>query len=313
MNFSSQIKEEIISKKPKELLAKKSFLTGIIRGNGVLFEDENGLNVEFSMYNEQEAEIVVSILKSVYDYNVSELFVSSDHLNGKDRLFFKLYGDRAIEILTDLYILSNQDGYIDFNLKLGNSIKFDEDFCYFLRGLFLSCGSATIPKNNTEEKTKYHLELVFSHTTTAYEILERLAKSNINAKILRRKENVVIYIKSAEEIKNFLAFIKTPKTVLSLVDLIITRELTNNSNRVKNCDLGNVNRQIDASTKVLEAIEIIKSNGVYESLKEDLKNTVDYKLENPDDTLSELADRMGITKSCLNHRLRKIIQLSKNN
>ena len=65
----------------------------------------------------------------------------------------------------------------------------------------------------------------------------------------------------AEEIKNFLAFLPAPVSVLKLTDLMINRELSNNSNRQKNCDLGNVNKQVEASAKQIDAINKIKNMG----------------------------------------------------
>ena len=65
-------------------------------------------------------------------------------------------------------------------------------------------------------------------------------------------------IKSVEEIKNFLAFLSLPLSVLKLTELIIEREITNASNRATNCDLANVEKQVEASAKQISAINKIK-------------------------------------------------------
>ena len=91
---------------------------------------------------------------------------------------------------------------------------------------------------------------------------------------------------------------------------MINRELSNNSNRQKNCDLGNVNKQVEASAKQIESIKKINETIGLNALKKDLAETAEYRLKYPDDTLNELAERLNVSKSCLNHRLRKIIVIA---
>ena len=94
------------------------------------------------------------------------------------------------------------------------------------------------------------------------------------------------------------------------MDLMINRELSNNSNRQKNCDLGNVNKQVEAAAKQIDAIKKIKQVIGLETLKIDDRAVAIAREENPDDTLSELAERLNITKSCLNHKLRKLVKIA---
>ena len=98
--------------------------------------------------------------------------------------------------------------------------------------------------------------------------------------------------------------------MLKLTDLIINRELVNNINRRKNCDLGNVNKQVEAASKQIEAINKIEKTIGFSALKEDLLVTANARKINPEETLNELAERLGVSKSCLNHRLRKLVQIA---
>ena len=130
-------------------------------------------------------------------------------------------------------------------------------------------------------------------------------------KITRRKGSFIVYLKSAEEIKDFIAFLPAPKSVLKITDLMINKELSNNSNRQKNCDLGNLNRQIEAVAKQIKAIEFLESLGLIENLKSELKTVAKTRKEYPSDTLNELSERLNLSKSCLNHRLRKLVSIAK--
>ena len=91
---------------------------------------------------------------------------------------------------------------------------------------------------------------------------------------------------------------------------MINRELSNNSNRQKNCDLGNVNKQVEAAAKQIDAINKIKQTIGLDSLKPDLRATAVARVENSEETLAELSERLNVTKSCLNHRLRKIVAIA---
>ena len=74
--------------------------------------------------------------------------------------------------------------------------------------------------------------------------------------------------------------------------------------------MANATRQVEATLKQIEAIKKLKAKKVFDSLKKDLKETAESRIIYQDDTLSELADRLQVTKSCLNHRLRKILKLA---
>ena len=94
------------------------------------------------------------------------------------------------------------------------------------------------------------------------------------------------------------------------MDIMLEREIFNVSNRRKNCDLGNVQRQIDAQEKIIGAINRIERERGLDALKPELKETASARRAFPEDSLSELAARLSVSKSCLNHRLRKIAEIA---
>lgn len=312
MNFGERIKKEILSKSIKDTHCKKAFIAGIIRGSGRLYEKDDCLGLEFSVADEETAMFMTLAVKSLFNYDVREVSVSEDRLNKKDRFVLNISGERAEDILKELEILVEDQNGLAVNLKFYGELTKKECCLHaFIRGLFVSVGGCTLPTDNKKTSTGYHLEMVFSHYTPAFETSEKLASFGVKSKITRRLKSFVLYIKSAEEIKDFVAFLPAPVSVLKLTDLMINREIVNYSNRQKNCDIANVNKQVEASGKQLEAIEKIDQAIGLTSLKEDLKITAIARKENPEMTLVELAQSLNITKSCLNHRLRKLVQIAK--
>ncbi|MBR1983175.1 MAG: DNA-binding protein WhiA [Clostridia bacterium] len=311
MNFGESLKNEILAKPIRERHCKKAFLAGIIRGTGEIYETDGELGFQFKVSSEETAMQVSLMLKSLFNYDVREISVSEDRLNAKDKIVISVSGQRAYDILLDLGVLVEEENDVVVSLKFYGELT-EKECCLrsFIKGLYLSCGSCTIPSNQTATKTGYHLEMVFSHYTPALETSEKLAEFSVLTKVTRRKDSFIVYIKSAEEIKDFIAFLPAPLSVLKLTDTIINRDLSNNSNRQKNCDLGNVNRQIEASMKQIDAVEKIAEVIGLETLKPDLRETAKLRLDNPDDTLIELAEKLKVTKSCLNHRLRKLVSIA---
>lgn len=311
MNFSSTIKKEILSKQIKDKHCKKAFIAGLFRGTGELYEKDGELGIDVRVSDEDTAMLVSTIVTSLYGYEIREVSVSEDRLNKKDKFVLSLCGEKALEILTDLDIIIETEDEFDVNLNpYGELTKRECCLKAFIRGLFVATGSCTVPTTDDGSSTGYHLELMFSHYTPAFETSNKLAEYNVLTKITNRRDNYIVYIKSAEEIKDFIAFLPAPVSVLKITDLMINRELVNNINRRKNCDLGNVNKQVEAAGKQIDAINKIEQTVGFSNLKEDLSLTAKARKENPEETLSELADRLGVSKSCLNHRLRKLVQIA---
>lgn len=312
MNFGEVIKKEILSKPCKDLCCKKAFLAGLIRGTGELYYRENQLGLDFSVNSEETASLVANYLKRLFDFEVREVAVDQDRLNRKDKFIITIFGEKTTQILTELGVLLEDSEEVAVNLKFyGELTKKECCLKSFIKGLFIAIGGCTVPSKENSGTTGYHLEMIFSHSAPAMDTAQVLLQHGVSSKIMRRKESYVLYIKSVDEIKNFIAFLSASVSVLRLTDLSIERELSNNSNRQKNCDLGNAGRQVDATARQIEAINLLKEKGLLEGLKKDLYDTALARVEYADDTLLELAERLEITKSCLNHRLRKLLAMSR--
>lgn len=312
MNFTDKIKAEILSKPIKETHCKKAFIAGLIRGSGVLYEKDGELGVEFKVPDEQTAMALTSAFIELYNYEIREVSVSQDKQTKKDKFYLNISGKDTVDILIDLGILLIDGEEIVVDLKFFGEIN-KKECCVkaFIKGLFVASGRCTLPNEKDSSTTGYHLEINFSHYSPALETSSKLAEFGILTKIVKRRDGYIVYIKSAEEIKDFLAFLPAPLSVLKITDLMVNREFANNINRQKNCDLGNVNKQVEASAKQIDAIKKINQTIGLKGLKPDLYQTAEYRLKYPDDTLNELAERLKVSKSCLNHRLRKIIVIAK--
>ena len=88
------------------------------------------------------------------------------------------------------------------------------------------------------------------------------------------------------------------------------KEVRNHVNRTTNFETANINKTAQAAARQTEAIRrIVRTSGM-ESLGEDLREVARLRLENPDMSLREMAGRLGITRSGVNHRIQKLLELA---
>jgi DNA-binding protein WhiA len=179
--------------------------------------------------------------------------------------------------------------------------------CAFYRGAFLAGGSVTDPDKG------YHLELVTSHYHVGREMPALLRESGFEPKSAQRKANYVTYFKHSAYIEDFLTAIGSPVAAMGIMNAKVEKYLRGSVNRRVNCDAANLDKTVDAAQGQLEAIRLLEERGELEQLPDKLRQTALLRRENPELTLAQLAALCDppVTKSALNHRLRKLVALSR--
>ena len=92
----------------------------------------------------------------------------------------------------------------------------------------------------------------------------------------------------------------------------IEKGMTNSVNRQVNCDTANVKKTVEASRMQIAAITELDAAVGLDSLPEKLAETARLRIKNPEMSIAELAalHTPPVTKSCLNHRLRKLLEMA---
>jgi DNA-binding protein WhiA len=185
----------------------------------------------------------------------------------------------------------------------------EEDCCRasFMRGIFFAGGSITDPLK------RYHLELTTSHLQASRELEVLLRECGYPPKSVSRNGGFVTYFKQSDQIEDFLTMIGAPVAAMNIMSAKMEKDLRNSVNRRLNCDSANLDKAILAAQDQIEAIRRLETAGVLEKLPEKLRQTAELRVKNPELTLAELAEMFAppVTKSCLNHRLRKLTDLAK--
>lgn len=224
---------------------------------------------------------------------------------GREKLIFQITDPAKLERII------SQFGY-EAKQTLALHINFgvlEEDCCRtsFLRGAFLSGGSVTDPEK------RYHLELDTGHAQASREVAALLTEMGFLPHSVRRGGSSVIYFKQSEHIEDLLTTIGAPAAAMDIMTAKVDKEIRNGANRAMNCDMANVNKTIDAALEQKNAIQRLQENGRLERLPEKLRQTALLRLQYPEMSLSQLAEKCDppVTKSCMNHRMRKLLEEAK--
>ena len=189
-----------------------------------------------------------------------------------------------------------------------NLALLEEDACRtaFLRGAFLAGGSVSDPAKS------YHLELCTSHYSVSRELPALLREVGFEPKQTTRKSNYVTYMKSSETIADFLTALGAPLASMELMNAKLEKHLRGSVNRRVNCDSANLDKAVDAALEQVEAIQRYARTRGLDSLPDKLRETAELRMAHPELTLSQLSVlfQPPITKSALNHRLRKLLDLA---
>ena len=225
------------------------------------------------------------------------------NINRLNKLLNRLKIKYDIEMKGDNYLISFKKD--DVNIENINFENTDISKA-LVRGAFLGSGSISEPD------TRYHLEIRLESVEARRKITEIINKFDIQVKLLDRKYSYSIYIKDGEEISKFLALIGANASVLKFEDIRVIKETKNNVNRRVNCETANLNKTVNAAVAQIQAIEKIKKEKKWNRLSPNLQEIAELRIENPDATLEELGKMLSepIGKSGVNHRLKRIIEIS---
>jgi len=174
----------------------------------------------------------------------------------------------------------------------------------FFRGFFLGCGSVNAPS------TRYHLELVAPTLGWATVILLLLHEAQVRAGVVERAGQQVVYVKDAEGIVRCLQLMGGNRAVMEFENVRVVRDVRAQVNRRINFETANIDKTIGSAMRQVEAITKLEEEQGLETLPPSLREMARWRKENPDLNLSELAAQMNLSKSAVNHRLRRLVEIS---
>ena len=177
----------------------------------------------------------------------------------------------------------------------------------YLRGAFQGGGSVNRPE------ASYHLELVTVSFELGRLLHDLLKRMGFPAGFVDRKDAYIVYLKEGDAVVDFLGMLEAEKAVESFEVARNVKEVREQVNRLVNCETANLQKAVDAAGRQLADIRTLEAQGRLAGLPPKVKAAAQARLDNPDASLAELAEILGISKSGLNHRMRKLRELAGSN
>lgn len=282
MSFSREVKEELAGHISPARHCQIAELSALFSMCGQFGRNQDGYYIGFQTENEAVLKKSFTLLKKAFN-------IEADTMLRKEQM-------------QELY---DEFGDLD---KPVNQLLIKNSCCQraFIRGSFLAAGSMSDPSKG------YHLEFVCTSMEKAGQLQRVIQEFNIDAKIVIRKKYYVVYLKEGSGIVDILNVMEAHVALMKLENLRILKEMRNSINRQVNCEAANITKTVNAATRQIEDIELIKEQYGFQKLPEPLRQMAEVRLEHPDAPLKELGEYLDppVGKSGVNHRLRKLSELA---
>ncbi len=298
MSFSGEVKKELCKAPLTRKCCALAESCGVLLYAGTFTSGEVRIVTESSEFSHRLPKLFQTAFAVRFDD------MPGDGAEARHHIFRITDADKLAVIWQTLGYDMGQHFALHLNFAL-----LEEDHCRsaFLRGAFLAGGSVTDPQK------RYHLELATAHLQVGRETEALLRDMNFEPKSTLRGGNTVTYFKHSDSIADLLTLMGAPAAATEILSAKIEKSMRNTVNRRVNCDAANLDKSVAASRAQVEALTRLTDAGMIKTLPVALQEVAVARLLQPELSLSELAESFDppLTKSCLNHRMRKLMQLAK--
>lgn len=303
MSFTKTVKNELITipVKTGEMLAEFSAFLNL---SCELHISNKKKSIHYKTTNPTVARRFLLLSKSLYQ--------AETNLLTQERRRFSNRPFVIIQITDNIDRILSEHSYMEHPIEnAGLLTQSPNEKKAFLRAAFLVSGSVNHPKT-----AQYHLEIFANNSNEIIFIQSLMNHFNLNARVTKRRNGYIAYLKDAESISDFLQMMGAQNAVFTFEDIRIKRDFNNSINRIINCEIANEKKSIVAANRQFENIELIESYEIDSEIDERMRKTIELRKKYPEANLRELTEHYvddygeTISRSGLNHRLKKIEELA---
>lgn len=287
MSFSGEIREELVEKYAKARHCDLAELSAILHACGEFSEDRAGIcTVRFRTENFPVARKCFTLMEKTFNI-VTYIAIRRNPQKGSWSYLLCWKGDELLAI---------------------RNVMVQAACCKraYIRGAYLAVGSVSDPKKS------YHFEIVCGREEEAQYLQNMINSFGLDAKIVARKHNFIVYLKEGAQIVDVLNVMEAPSGLMELENIRILKEMRNSVNRQVNCETANIKKVVSAAVRQKEDIMYIRDAIGFDRLPESLREIALARLAHPDAPLKDLGAVLEppLGKSGVNHRLRKLSEIA---
>ncbi len=307
MSFSSQVRAELSALK----LAKPCCLDAELRAMtrcraGLSFRETGELRLRYRSGNPSVVKRAYILLKSLQGISATASRSQKAGVGGRRQYSLRLDAEDTKRLLAALEA-SVEDREGKPRLRVPVTIP-RRECCRraYARGMLLACGSVGDPRK------AYQAEFVLPDRRNALLFQRILSLCGVKAARASRRGAELLTIRGAERVIRLLTLVGAARAVLMIENQRVSSSLNNRLNRAMNCDQANLDRQISASRRQLEAISTISLARGLSSLTPALHELARLRLAHREVSLEQLGALLDppLGKSAIQQRMRRLLSLA---
>jgi hypothetical protein len=290
MSYTTSVKKEILTKEIEDSEEHLWEIYAILKGKIAIGENK----IELKLENLELAKRVYKYLKELVNLKISIKYSIS-----------KRFGEHRIYIIE----IPNQKGYKKLIKDIEELDKYtyedmtDNSIMGFVRGTFLSTGYIKDPDK------EYAMDFFIDSPETAEKLYEILVKLGKRAFITNKRNKKLVYLRNSEDIMDIVVLIGALQSFFAYEEVTMLKDIKNKTIREINWEIANETKTLNTAQKQIRMIEFIRENGGLGILSDVLLEMAEARLRHSEASLGELAEIIGLSKSGVRNRFRRIEEI----
>jgi DNA-binding protein WhiA len=306
LSFSLSVKDELAHVQPSQECCQRMELAAIVRANGrISIGGSQRLACTLNTDHAPLARKVIRLLKACFSLQTEVLVMRRQRLRKNLSYMVRILPQQGVEAMMKAIGIMDDEGQLQDWVELP---ELEHDHCRraYLRGTFLGTGWVSAPDR------QHHLEFTTVNTEAADALGQMLFRYGIPVRMAYRKESMLLYLKDAAHITQFLNVVGAHQALLHYEDVRALKGVKNRVNRQVNAETANLSKTVEASARQVEAIELLRADGRLNRTAKSVQELAMLRVNHPDASLKELGEMCNppVGKSGVNHRMRLIMQMA---
>lgn len=289
MSYTYKVKNEILHRCDLNEDEKYAEIRAIL----LLKHAINQNSIELKLENKEIAERIYFMLKELTNLKIFIKFSKSKKFGEHNTYVISIPSQPGVKkFIENLEKYSSKVDEVSEEIEKG-----------FIRGMFLGCGYIKSPEK------EYALDFFVDSDELADELYNLLVKLEKKVYKTIKRNKPLVYMRNAEDIMDIIVLIGSMKEFYNYEETTMIKDLKNKTIREMNWEVANETKTLDTARKQVKMINYIGYKIGLNELSPVLEEIAFLRLENPEASLQELAEMIGISKSGIRNRFRRLEEI----